>query len=277
MGIIYVPYILILSSLTFFLCLKQQQPKWWAAVALVFPPILPVVIMKTKINKSKLLVIVFCITFVIVMGAEVFLFLGKNTKAEDTTPPIIKEVIALNKDVERTTIDIYNASGKLHAVSLAQSRVGDLQKAVEIIENIRGLVDENHKAIENLIEFIDEHQTYFLRKNLAWVLSIKAFYTDHHVVQQRKSQAQYLAAFEVNLKYTYKNFDKIMVDLSKQHMMTYDAYYMRYRRAADAFNRFNRKRITFQNSFVEEHPEVKPFLPGSHHHEPFKFWDKFQF
>ncbi len=68
-----------------------------------------------------------------------------------------------------------------------------------------------------------------------------------------------------------------MVDLSKQHMMTYDAYYMRYRRAADSFNRFNRKRIAFQNQFVESHPEVKPFLPGSHHHEPFKFWDKFQF
>jgi len=277
LGIIYFPYIVILAVLTFVLCQKQDQAKWWAGVVLVFPPILPVVIMKTKFEKSKLLVILFCVTFVIVVGAEAFLFLGKKAEAEDTTPPIIKEVMELNKDVERTTIDIYNASGKLHAVSLAQSRVGDLEKAIEIIGDIRKLVDENHKTIEKLIEFIDEHQTYFLRKNLAWVLSIKAFYTDHHVVQQRISQAQYLAAFEVNLKYTFENFDKIMVDLSKQHMMTYDAYYMRYRRAADAFNRFNRKRIAFQNSFVEEHPEVKPFLPGSHHHEPFKFWDKFQF
>ncbi len=277
MGIIYVPYVLILAVLIFVFCRKQNQPVWWAGVALVFPPAVPVVIKKAKPEKLKLMTIAVFLTFVMVLAGEAFLFMGSKGEKEDPVPPIIKEVTRLNKEVERTTIDIYNASGKLHAVSLSQSRIGDLQKAIEIIQSIKELVGQNHSAVAQLIEFIDEHQAYFLKKNLAWVLSIKAFYTDHNVVQQRNSQAQYLAAFEVNLKYTYENFDKIMVDLSKQHMMTYDAYYMRYRRAADSFNRFNRKRIAFQNQFVESHPEVKPFLPGSHHHEPFKFWDKFQF
>ena len=142
---------------------------------------------------------------------------------------------------------------------------------------MRELVDKNHQAIDNLIMFIDEHQTFFYRKKLEWILSIKEFYSNQFVVQHHKSQAQYLAAFEVVLKYTFKNFNNIMELKSQQHMKSYDVYYMRYRRAADAHNRFNRKRIAFQKEFTQAHPEVKPFLPGSHHHEPFKFWDKFDF
>ncbi len=64
---------------------------------------------------------------------------------------------------------------------------------------------------------------------------------------------------------------------SEQHRQSYNAYYILYRRAADKYNRFNRKLVSFQNEFVESHPEVSPFLPGSHQLESFKFWDKFSF
>ncbi|MFH2092713.1 MAG: hypothetical protein ABIJ31_10150 [Pseudomonadota bacterium] len=228
-------------------------------------------------NKRAIMIVLSIITVGLVIGGGLFLY-DKNKKSpEDNVPPVIKEMIRLNEDVKKTTIDIYNASGKLEGMSMVQSRVGDMQKTVELIVNMRHLVEENQKAIDRLIGFAQEHETFFYRKNLDWIFAIKDFYTDHNVTQHHISRANYLAAFETLVQYTFDNYANIMELQSSQHMKTYDVYYMRYRTAADSHNRFNRKRIAFQNEFMEKYPEVKPFLPGSHQLEPFKFWDKFSF
>ncbi len=228
-------------------------------------------------NKKRLILIgAAAAVFIAAGGAGFFLYSNKKMP-EDNIPPVIKKIIELNEDVKRTTIGIYNLTGKLESVSMTQSRITDLETTIEVIANLRKLVEENQKAIDRLIGFAQEHENYFYRKNLAWIFAIKDFYTDYTVIQHQKSRSNYLAAFEAMVTYTYDHYDGIMTQHSSKYMNTYDVYYMRYRRAADSHNKFNRKRIAFQKQFVEKHPEVKPFLPGSHHLEPFKFWDRFSF
>lgn len=205
-----------------------------------------------------------------------YFFLSQE-KEEDNVPPILKEMLRLNEDVKKTTIEIYNASGKLDSISMVQSRITDIKTTIGLIQNMRELVKENQDAIDRLILFAEEHETYFYRKNLDWIFAVRDFYTDRNVIHHHESRSNYLKAFEKLLTYTYENFQNIMELQSKQHMMTYDAYYHLYRTAADSHNRFNRKRISFQKEFVNKYPEVSPFLPGGHHTESFKFWDKFSF
>ncbi len=278
MGFIYLSYICVLAVLIFLECKKHDQKKWWAGVVLLMPLAAPVLLLKTREKKGMVLVALPVLLFVLVIGGEWFLYSYQQKKAaEDNVPPVIKNIIKLNEDVKKTTIDIYNASAKLESLSLAQSRVGDMEKTVENIQKMREFINENQKAIDRLIQFAEEHETYFYRKNLDWIFAIRDFYTDYNVLQHHKSRAKYLNAFENMVQYTYDNFANIMELLSSKHMKTYDVYYMRYRQAADSHNRFNRKRIAFQKEFIEKYPEVKPFLPGSHQLEPFKFWDKFSF
>jgi hypothetical protein len=230
-------------------------------------------------KNSRILVIVSAVVLFFVVGAIVlFLYVSKNSKPpEDNLPPIIKQVIQLNEDIKKTTMELYNASGKLDSISMVQSRITDIKSTIELIGQLRDMVGKNQNEIDDLLEFIGDHEVFFQRKNLAWIFPVRDFYSNENVAGHNQSRDNYLAAFETLLQYTYDNFENIMEHKSQQHMKNYDVYYLRYRRAAELYNRSNRKRIAFQKQFVEEHPEVSPFIPGSHHFEPFKFWDKFSF
>lgn len=221
---------------------------------------------------------VISIVFSAVLGAVIFLYVSKTRKPpEDNLPPIIKQVIKLNDNIKKTTIDLYNASGRLDSISMVQSRITDIKSAIDLIGQLREMVKKNQQEIDDLVGFIQDHEPFFNRKNLAWMFAVKDFYSSENVISHQKSQTGYLASFETLLQYTHDNFENIMEHKSQQHMKNYDVYYLRYRRAADLHNRSNRKRIAFQKQFIEEYPEVSPFIPGSHHFEPFKFWDKFSF
>ncbi len=233
---------------------------------------------KDKKTRKVSLVLIFFMTFSMVLGGEIFLYLSKKeVPKQDRTPPIIKKVIQLNENVKKCTIDLFNASAKLDSLGMVQSRITDIKSALKLIEELKQLVEVNQSAIDTLIQFTDAHQAFLSRKKLSWILAIKDFYTHHHITQHQKSRNHFLAAFDSFLTYTDTNFENIMTLKSQKHMKNYDAYYLRYRSAADSHNRFNKKRISFQVQFIEEHPEVKPFLPGSHHLKPFRFWDKFSF
>ena len=56
-------------------------------------------------------------------------------------------------------------------------------------------------------------------------------------------------------------------------LKNYDEYYLRYRRAVDSHNRFNVKRIEFQNQFLIKYPEIKAYLPGERQTETFRLWE----
>ncbi|MCP3943997.1 MAG: hypothetical protein GY710_21305 [Desulfobacteraceae bacterium] len=276
MGYIYVSYCLILSLVTLAACPRLGQSRWWAAVVLVLPVATPVFILKLKKGAVTIWLSIFFISFFAVVGTEFFLYTS-NKKKPNRLPPIVLEMIQLNGAVKASTIKLYNASAKLQSLTMAQSRITDLAKALDLIKKLRQMVEQNRSAIDRLIGYTHDHGEYLKRQNLDWAFLIHQFYTDPNVTQHHDSRMKYLAAFEAMLQYTYDNFDNIMELQSSQHMANYDAYYMRYRGVADMHNLFNKKRLDFQKGFIQNNPIVKPFLPGEHQLGDFKFWDKFSF
>jgi len=277
MGYVYFPYTVLLSILMAIDCKKQTQPKWWAGLVLLFPPVAAVFILKTRKNKAIVPITIFLITFSLVLGGESILYTNKKNNVPDIIPPIVKQIIRLNEDIKENTINLYNASGKLDSLSMIQSRETDIKSAIKLIHQLRQMVQANQMAIDRLIRFIEEREIYLNRNNLSWALAIGQFYTDPHLSKYHESRAKYLSAFEMLLEYTLENFQNIMELQSQKHMKNYDAYYLSYRIAADNHNRVSKKFIAFQTKIINAYPEVKPFLPGAHQFVPFKFWDKFSF
>jgi len=231
--------------------------------------------MDTKKKKILITAIILSVSIAAVAGG--FLYFSRHEAPQDSFPPIIKEMVVLNDDIKKTMIKLYKAMEKLDSLGMVQSRMTDIETGIETIGILRDLAEENRKTIDRLVYFIDEHAEFIRRKNLSWVFAVNEFYRDPLFISHHESQADYFAAFGALLKYTGKNFSNIMEIKSKSHMANYDAYYQRYRKAADNYNRSNKKRIEFQKAFVETHTEVGFFLPGTHQPAGFRFWDKFSF
>lgn len=267
---------MVLSLLTMAACFKLGKPKWWAALVLFFPVATPVFVLKSKKEAGALWLAGFFLSFFAVAGMEFFLYTSTQQK-KNRLPPVVREMIRLNGDVKDSTIELYNASVKLQSLTMAQSRIGDLATALDLIQHLRQLETKNQAAIDRLLAYTQEHGEYINRQSLSWAFLINRFYTDNQVIAYHHSWEKYLAAFEDMLQYTHDNFSNIMELQSPRHMANYDAYYMRYRGVADVHNRYNKKRIDFQKEFIQQNPVVKPFLPGEHQLGAFKFWDKFSF
>ena len=215
--------------------------------------------------------------FLCAVGGGIYFFKsGPDNKGSDL-PPILEKALELNEAVKKTTIDIYNLSAKLNAASMSHSRLPDVNTAIDTIELMRQRVDENLAAIDALSSFIQKHKLYLQGAGYPWILLVEIFYSDSRVILHHESRAKFLDTFETVLTYTRDNYDRIMSKTGKRQKESYNVYYLRFRRAADSHNRLNRKRVEFEKYFVKKYPEVKPFLPGAHHDESFRFWDKFDF
>ena len=236
MRYIYVSYCMVLSLLTMTACFKLGKPKWWAALVLVLPVATPVFVIKSKKGTPAIWLAGFFLSFFAVAGMEFSLYTSTQQK-KNRLPPVVREMIRLNGGVKDSTIQLYNASVKLQSLTMAQSRITDLSKALELIKHLRQLEIKNQAAINRLLSYTQEHGEYLKRQNLSWAFLINRFYTDNHVTVYNNSWEKYLAAFEDMLQYTHDNFDNIMELQSSKHMANYDAYYMRYRGVADVHNR----------------------------------------
>lgn len=278
MGIAYISFCVVLTLVFVLACVKQKLPKWWPIAVLVMPLTAPIFIFKSKKGPAMGLVGAFFGALLAVVAVEFYLYADyKENNKYSHLHPIVREMIVLNEAVKASTIEIYHASGKLSSLTLAQSRITDLSTTIDLIGKMRKLILKNQADVAGLLAYINNHGEYIRAQNLGWAFWISKFYQDIEMAKHHHSRLRYFAAFEDMLQYTYENFDNIMELQSSQHMANYDAYYMRYRGVADMHNRANKKRIAFQKDFMQEHPVVMPFLPGAHHLEPFKFWDKFSF
>lgn len=188
-------------------------------------------------------------------------------------PPVTRQMIQLSEELKLSTEKLDNALVKLESLSKVQSRINEIKKTIEFIHQLRSIMIENQEAIKRLVKYTSDYKSFFDRKDLFWVFNIQKFYNDRNVIQHYKSLETYLDSFEDLLKYTHINFYNITEHKSKEQLNNYDEYYMRYRRAVDSHNRFNVKRINFQNSFLEKYPDVKPYLPGERQTETFKLWE----
>lgn len=266
-----------LSLISLVLCFRFQKPKWWPLAVLACPVFVLGLLAGIRPRRRIFMVLVVAM-LAGVTGLEIYTYqLNKEKNKYAHLPPVVQEMIRLNEDVMNTTIALYDASARLDSLGLVQSRISDIRTTLDHLANITMLLDNNQAAIERLIRFLQDHSDYIQRQGLDWAFLIRTFYEHPQISQHSRQRKQYLTAFQNLLQYTLDNFDNIMELKSSQHLANYDAWYLRYRGVADLLNQANRKRVAYQNEFITAHPEVSPFLPGTHQLKPFKFWDKFSF
>nr|NJM03904.1 hypothetical protein [Desulfobacula sp.] len=181
-------------------------------------------------------------------------------------------MIRLSEDLKQSTLKLDEGLVRLETLSKVESRVHEIKKTIEFIEELKTVMVENRDAIHRLEKFTEDYKQSFSDKDLEWVVHIHDFYHDRTVVQHYNSLEKYLFSFQELLEYTYTNFANITELKSQEHLKNYDEYYMRYRRAVDGHNKFNVRRIELQNSYLKQYPHIRPYLPGERQTEAFKLW-----
>ncbi len=241
---------------------------------LAAPITTPYFIFKSRKTQGVVPFMIFLTTFTAVSASEIYLYSQMKEKFKYAhLPPITRQVVRFSETLKNTTRRLDDALVNLENMSKVESRKSELKSTIDFIGEVRIIMAQNQAAIKRMVKFTSDYKSYFVKKDLNWVYHIQLFYTNRNVVQHYKSLQLYLDDFEALLKYTYENFEAINKIKTAGQLRNYDEYYLRYRRAVDSHNRFNVKRIEFQNGFLEKYPNIKPYLPGARQTETFKLWE----
>lgn len=271
---LYFPFAAILAGFIYNECRKKQLPIWWAAVVLCAPVTAPYFIYQSRKEEGMSLAVIVLSLFIVVAGAEIYLYSDyKEENKYAHLPPITRQMVSLANNLRKSTLNLDQGLVRLENLSKVESRIHEISKTIEFIGKLRVIMNTNRVAIEQLVQFTNAHQEFFLKKDLKWVFHIQHFYNNRNVTQHYKSLTRYLDSFEELLRYTYTNFYNITELKTPESLQNYDEYYIRYRRAVDSHNRFNVKRIEFQNDYIKKFPDVKSYLPGERQTETFRLWD----
>ena len=212
--------------------------------------------------------------FSIVTVSEIFIYSRmKATYKYDSLPPVTRQLIRYSELLKQTTQNLDNDLVELEQQSKVQSNLEKLEQTIVFISGLRQAMHDNQAAIKQMVGFVGSHRAFFTQKDLQWVYEIKRFYNNRIVIAHFKSLENYLDNFETLLRFCYRNFDAITKAESTIHLKNYDEYYLRYRRAVDSHNRFNVKRIEFQNDFIKRYPEIKEYLPTERQTKAFRLWE----
>lgn len=220
-----------------------------------------------------MLILIFIATFSAACFAEWFIYVRyveKNRYAH--LSPIERHIVTLSREVMDSTIQLDNALVKLETLSKVEARIKQIKKTIDFIKELRILMIKNQSAIQQLVKFTRDNETMFRGKKFEWIYQIQRYYDNRNVVQHYESLQKYLVEFESLLEYTYVNFYAIRDHKIDKHLKNYDEYYIRYRSAVDSHNRFNVRRIEFQNNYLKKFPKIKEYLPGERQTETFKLW-----
>jgi hypothetical protein len=270
---LYFPYAALVASAVFYESWRHKFPRWWALAVFLAPVTTPFFIFKAKRESGIILIMIFTASFAAVCAGEIFLYSSYvNKHRYSDLPPVTRQMIYLSNELKLSTLRLDKELAKLEGLSKVESRIEDIKTTIEYIHNLRKSIEENQAAIQKLLEYTAKYHNFFSDRELAWVSHIRKFYHNRIVSQHYKSLQKYLDAFEALLTYTYVNFYNITQVKDKKHLENYDAYYLRYRRAVDMHNKFNVRRIEFQNAFLKKYPDVKPYLPGERQTKAFRLW-----
>jgi len=254
-------------------CYRKRRPKWWPLFVLAAPITTPYFIFRSRKTQGVVPFMIFLTTFTAVSSSEIYLYSQMKEKFKYAhLPPITRQVVRFSETLKNTTHRLDVALVNLENMSKVESRKSELKSTIDYIGDLRIIISQNQAAIKRMVKFTSDYKSYFVKKDLNWVYHIQLFYTNRNVVQHYKSLKTYLDDFEALLKYTHENFEAINKIKTPEQLRNYDEYYLRYRRAVDSHNRFNVKRIEFQNSFLKKYPNVKAYLPGARQTETFKLW-----
>lgn len=271
---LYFSFSFILAIILLFSSRKQSAPYWWPALVFIAPVTAPYFINKISKEDGTFWSFVFFLSLSLVCGVEFYLYknyMKKNKYAH--LPALTRQMILLSDEVKLSTIDLDNALVRLETLSKVESRIKEIKSTLDFIVDLRKLMSKNQMAIKKLIKHTKTHEVFFKKQNLLWVYNIQSFYNNPIVVKHHNSLYTYLNEFEELLKYTYTNFSYITEHKNSEHLQNYDEYYLKYRRAVDSHNRFNVKRINFQNHYLKDYPNIAAYLPGERKTDTFKLWN----
>ena len=254
-------------------CKRRSLPKWWVAIVFAAPVTTPYFIFKSRKGNRLISLLIFLTCFSLVTAGEIFIYSKMKAKYKYAhLPPVTRQLIRYSEILKQTTQNLDNDLVELEQQSKVQSKINKLEQTILLIRELRQTTYDNQAAIKQMVEFVANHMDFFLTKDLQWVYEIKRYYNDRIVIQHFKTLENYLDNFEILLRFCYQNFDAITKAESAIHLKNYDEYYLRYRRAVDSHNRFNVKRIEFQNDFIKRYPGIKAYLPAKRQTEAFRFW-----
>jgi len=257
----------------FWECRSKKRPVWWALMVLFAPVTTPWFIFQSRKASGIIIFMVFLTSFSAVGGTQFYLYTNYMEKNKySDLPPVTRHMIRIAEELKASTVKFDQALVKLEGLSKVESRIHEIKNTIDFIYKVREIEIENKNAIFRLEKYLDDYKDFFIKQDLEWLFYIHEFYDNHNVVQHYKSLKKYLDSFEALLRYTYTNFYNIDELKTPEHLQNYDQYYLKYRRDVDSHNIFNVKRINYQNKFLKEHPEVKPYLPGKRQTETFKLW-----
>lgn len=263
-----------LALIMFYECHMKNHPQWWPALVFFAPITFPFLYYKTKKELNMILLMGFIGVFSMVAGVEIYLYKRYMNENKYThLPPVTRQMLQLSETLRESTIKLDNALIRLENLSKVESRIHEIKNTVEFIDKLRVYMDDNKRAIDRLVQFTKDHEDFFAKRELVWVFDLQRFYNNHNVVQHYKSLQNYLDDFEELLRYTHLNFYNITEVKNPEHLKNYDEYYIRYRRSVDSHNRFNVKRIDFQNQYLSKYPDIKAYLPGERQTDTFRLWE----
>ena len=242
-------------------------------MVLFAPVTTPWFIFKSRKESGIILFMIFLTTFSVVGACEFFLYsnyMEKNRYSH--LPPVTRQMIRISEELKVSTAKLDKALENLEALSKVESRIHEIKNTIDFITQFREIMIQNQDAINRLVKYTNDYKSFFDKKDLDWVFHVQKFYNNRNVIQHYKSLQKYLDDFEDLLEYTYVNFYNITEHKSKEHLQNYDQYYLKYRRSVNTHNKFNVKRIRFQNSFLKKYPDIRPYLPGERQGKTF-IWD----
>ncbi len=252
-------------------CWKKERPKWWAPAVLMAPIVTPYFIFKARRHQAAILTLMFLISFTAVVGAEVYLYMSvKETRKYDHLPPLTRQIMRASDTLKNTNHRLDKGMVHLKEIAKTDAWINEMKNTIDFISELKIIMTQNQAAIQHLVKLASNYQPYWVKKELNWVVLLQQFYTHRNVRNHYASLERYLDAFNALLVYIYENFDSITKIQSRSHLKNYDEYYLRYRRAADSYNRLNVARMTFQNTFVHKDQKVKPYLPKLRQTETFR-------
>ena len=270
----YFSFVIVLSLLMFAECYYRNRPRWWAVMVLLAPVTMPYFIFKTRKQAGIIMFFIFLSTFSAVCALEGFLFVRQmNENKYADLPPVARKIIYFSKQVKESTIKLDKALTTLETMSKVEGQLKKIKETLDFIKTVRSTMRENRTAINQLVKYTAGNQKMFKSNELEWVFDIEKYYDNWNVVQHYESLEGYLNDFEELLEYIYINFHKIKKHKIQKQLKNYDELYLRYRHSVDAHNRFNVRRIDFQNKFLKQYPDIKSYLPGERQTETFKLWE----
>ncbi len=260
---IYFPYVFLLSLILLFEFIEKDKSKLWAVIIFFAPVTAPYYIFKTKREEGITWIMIFIASFSAVVAGEIALytFNSEKLKYSDQTP-VVRQALRIADELQTTTEEFDSTILHLEHMSRIVSGLEKIGDTVNYISTVRQAGEKNKAMVSKLINYIDNYRSYYNKKNVKWVFQIEEYYNNKIVRLHLDSLDEYLNSFEDILVFSYKNFYKIAELEDTKALRNYDAYYLKYRRSAEKFSKYNSHRTEYQNQFVQEYPEIEGYLPG---------------